>query len=219
VGSIPAFLLRQLGRDVIVELFDPTVGVWSAPAPMRLVVDERPRARRGSGPHQADYNSVFLLGPIDCGVSVGTRLRLPDGRRGVVYVAVRHDAGPSAPNPSHLEIGALVVDPMMAMTSVSILRGTTVDAYGDTLDTDTPIATHVPASITFTSTSDTTEETGRQYQVNDADAEVPPGTDIRVGDRLLDENTGLVFVVRGVEPTPNAFLPLPIGLSVRLVQD
>jgi len=46
----------------------------------------------------------------------------------------------------------------VATTTIAILRGTTTDAYGDEQDTDTPVHTGIPASLTEQSRRVTTRD-------------------------------------------------------------
>jgi len=85
----------------------------------------------------------------------------------------------------------------VATTTVSILRGTTTDGYGDTVDDNTgqPVATGVPASIL--------EQNRRVFLpaeqavriVRTYAARVGPEIDVRKDDRLLDEQTNTIYLV------------------------
>jgi len=85
----------------------------------------------------------------------------------------------------------------VATTTVSILRGTATDGYGDAVDdnTGTPAATGVPASIL--------EQNRRVFLpaeqafriVRTYAGRVGPEVDIRKDDRLLDEQTNIVYLV------------------------
>ncbi len=83
-------------------------------------------------------------------------------------------------------------------TTISILRGTTTNAAGDTVDTKTPIYTGIPASIMERSRTGINEvsQDARVYRYTTG--RVAAGTDIRDTDRVLDETTGKIYAVAAV---------------------
>src|SRR5690242_6493591 len=91
----------------------------------------------------------------------------------------------------------------VATTTLSILRGTTTDAYGDERDTNTPIATGVPASLTEQSRRVTTRDDPTPRIVRYAVARVPARTDINDQDRVRDERTGAIYIVDAVSGMAN----------------
>ncbi|MER5715720.1 hypothetical protein [Streptomyces sp. NPDC002132] len=103
----------------------------------------------------------------------------------------------------------------IATTSVSILRGTTTDAYGDEQDTDTPIHTGVPASLVEQSRRVTTRDDPTPRIVRYAVARVPAGTDVTDQDRLLDERTGAIYIVDAVSAMTNPAIAVDRRLDLR----
>ncbi len=91
----------------------------------------------------------------------------------------------------------------IATTTVSILRGTTTDDYGDEQDTDTPVATGVPASLTEQSRRVTTRDDPTPRIVRYAVARLPARTDVTDQDRIRDERTGAVYIVDAVSGMTN----------------
>ncbi len=90
----------------------------------------------------------------------------------------------------------------VANTTVTILRGQDDDDYGDPMDNTTAAASGIPASIceinrSVRRRSDGTPRTVRQYV-----GRVPGCEDVRVGDRLRDENTGTIYPVVSVRRPP-----------------
>ena len=91
-----------------------------------------------------------------------------------------------------------------ANTTVAILRGTTTNAYGDTVDVDTAVATGIQASIL--------ERNRRTYLAAEAayrvirtyTGRVTAGTDVRKGDRLRDEGNSQVYLVTDLNSTPGS---------------
>lgn len=103
----------------------------------------------------------------------------------------------------------------VATTKVTILRGTTTDVYGDEQDTDTPIATGVPASLTEQSRRVTTRDDPTPRIVRYAVARVTAGTDITDQDRVRDERTGAVYIVDAVSQMANPAVAADLRLDLR----
>lgn len=103
----------------------------------------------------------------------------------------------------------------IATTRISILRGTTTDAYGDEQDTDTPIATGIPASLTEQSRRVTTRDDPTPRIVRYAVARVSAGTDVTDQDRVKDERTGAVYIVDAVSSMANPALTADLRLDLR----
>ncbi|MEH0586225.1 hypothetical protein QA942_19895 [Streptomyces sp. B21-106] len=103
----------------------------------------------------------------------------------------------------------------IATTKVEILRGTTTDVYGDEQDTDTVIATGVPASLTEQSRRVTTRDDPAPRIVRYAVARVPAGTDVSDQDRLRDERTGTTYIVDAVSSMANPASVPDIRLDLR----
>jgi Mg-chelatase subunit ChlD len=103
----------------------------------------------------------------------------------------------------------------IATTTISVLRGTTTDAYNDEQDTNTPIATGVPASLTEQSRRVTTRDNPTPRIVRYAVARVRAGTDIRDQDRVRDERTGAVYIVDAVSSMANPAVAADIRLDLR----
>jgi hypothetical protein len=103
----------------------------------------------------------------------------------------------------------------IATTLVTILRGVTTDAYGDEQDTDTPVATGVPASLIEQSRRVTTRDDPTPRIVRYAVVRVPAGTDITDQDRLLDERTGTKYVIDADSFMANPAMAVDIRLDAR----
>ncbi|WP_069769792.1 hypothetical protein [Streptomyces sp. LUP30] len=103
----------------------------------------------------------------------------------------------------------------IATTRVSIIRGTTTDAYGDEQDTDTPVCTGVPASLTEQSRRVTSRDDPTPRIVRYAVARVPAGTDVTDQDRLLDERTGATYIVDATSSMANPASVPDIRLDLR----
>jgi hypothetical protein len=91
-----------------------------------------------------------------------------------------------------------------ATTTVSVLRGTAVDEYGDELDTDTVAASGIRASIIERSVRDIDPSSGDARTLRRVTGRVASDVDIRDGDRIRDDRTGVVYAV-GTRTSPAAF--------------
>jgi hypothetical protein len=103
----------------------------------------------------------------------------------------------------------------IATTQLTVLRGTTVDAYGDEQDTDTVIAKDIPASLTEQSRRVTTRDDPTPRIVRSAIARVPAGTDITDQDRVRDQRTGTTYIVDATSGMANPALTVDIRLDLR----
>lgn len=103
----------------------------------------------------------------------------------------------------------------IATTKISILRGATTDAYGDEQDTNTPIATGIPASLTEQSRRVTTRDNPTPRIVRYAVARVPARTDVTDQDRVLDERTGAKYIVDAVSGMDNPAMEVDRRLDLR----
>lgn len=86
-----------------------------------------------------------------------------------------------------------------ATTTVSVLRGTSVSDDGDELDNTTAAASGVLAAFKEINTSNQTETSDTPGTVRKYIVRLPYRQDVRVGDRLLDERTNLIYNVDYVQ--------------------
>lgn len=103
----------------------------------------------------------------------------------------------------------------IATTTISVLRGTTTDAYSDEQDTDTPVQTGIPASLTEQSRRVTTRDNPTPRIVRYAVARVPARTDVTDQDRVLDERTGAKYIVDAVSSMANPAIEVDRRLDLR----
>lgn len=101
---------------------------------------------------------------------------------------------------------------MIATTRVTILRGTTTDEFGDTVDTDTEAGTDgqtgIPASLVEQTRTATTRDDLTPRVVRYTVGRLPAGTDIGEDDRLRDDRTGRTYIVTAVSrPTGIGITP------------
>ncbi|GGW98719.1 hypothetical protein [Streptomyces chartreusis] len=103
----------------------------------------------------------------------------------------------------------------IATTKVTILRGTEEDEFGDERDTDTPIATGIPASLVEQTRRVSGRENPTPRTVRYAVARVPAGTDITDNDRVLDERTGDKYIVDAVSGMANPAIQVDRRVDLR----
>ena len=103
----------------------------------------------------------------------------------------------------------------IATTTISVLRGTETDGFGDERDTDTPHATGIPASLTEQSRRVTTRENPTPRIVRYAVARVPADTDITDQDRVRDERTGATYIVEATSSMANPAATPDIRVDLR----
>jgi hypothetical protein len=106
--------------------------------------------------------------------------------------------------------GGEVVAFLMATTTVTVMRGTTTDEYGDEADNNAvPIASGVPIALTEQDGRTFVPAEQRTTRVRRYVARAKPDSGIRPNDRLRDEVDGVVYLVEAVvEPS------LPIGRAL-----
>lgn len=105
----------------------------------------------------------------------------------------------------------------VATTTVAVLRGTTTDDYGDTVDGSTAVLTGVPASILEQRRVIATESDPQPRAVITYTGRVSAGTDIRDSDRIRDERTSAVYIVDSAHQVANPVHTLDLRLDLRRV--
>lgn len=103
----------------------------------------------------------------------------------------------------------------LATTTVTVYRGTSTDAYGDEQDTNTVVHTGIPASIVEQTRRTSTRDDPTPRVIRYAVGRVTAGTDITDQDRLLDERTGVVYIVEAVSSMASAAVAADLRLELR----
>lgn len=100
-------------------------------------------------------------------------------------------------------------------TTVDVLRGTTTNAYGDTVDADTPVPglTGLPASIIERSQRVHAPKDGQDRIVRIVKGRMANGTAVRKGDRLRDA-TGVVYIIDNLYQQANPFWRQDLSLDL-----
>lgn len=102
-----------------------------------------------------------------------------------------------------------------ATTTLTVLRGTSTNAWGDEIDTDTPRYTGIPASLVEQTRRVTTRDDPTPRIVRYAVGRVTAGTDITDQDRIRDERTGAVYIVDAVSSMNSAAVAADLRLDLR----
>lgn len=102
-----------------------------------------------------------------------------------------------------------------ATTTLTVYRGTTTDGYGDEQDTNTAVATGIPASLVEQTRRVTTRDDPVPRIVRYAVGRVTAGTDITDQDRVRDERTGAVYSVDAVSSMNSAAVAADLRLDLR----
>lgn len=90
-----------------------------------------------------------------------------------------------------------------ATTTITVYRGSTTDDWGDVKDTPTPVMTGVRASILEQKIYATGEITTQPHNYRWARLRVTKGIDVRTNDRVLDEKTGITWLITNISNYQN----------------
>lgn len=86
----------------------------------------------------------------------------------------------------------------LANCTVSILRGTSTNEYGDEVDSDTVVASGIPASIVVRSKSSSDPSTQVSRVIQQVVGVVGSNVDIQDTDRLRDDTNGITYAIESV---------------------
>lgn len=103
----------------------------------------------------------------------------------------------------------------LANTTVSVLRGTTVNDWGDKTNVGTPLYTGIPAAIVESSKQAFDRASQRFQTIRTSTCVVPDWADIVDTDTLIDETTGNAFMIESVELQPSLGPPPDKILTLR----
>ena len=93
----------------------------------------------------------------------------------------------------------------IANTTVTVLRGTTTDAFGDTIDEALPVATSIPVFLAETGKTVQDPSAATPRTIRQVTAQVPGWAGVLNTDRLLDERTQDIYIVLSVTQPPSLF--------------
>jgi capsular polysaccharide biosynthesis protein len=94
-------------------------------------------------------------------------------------------------------------------TTLSVLRGTTTNGYGDKTNVGNPLYTGIPAAVVEKSKQSFDRDTQRLQTIRTSMCVVPDWADILDTDTLMDESTGNFFMIEDIQTQPS------LGVSVK----
>lgn len=101
-------------------------------------------------------------------------------------------------------------------TTLSVFRGRTENAYGDSTDVGIPHLTGIPAALVETAKTVFDQASQRRQTVRTVECRVPSWADINDDDTLMDERTGAYYMIEGIQAQPTLGLPVDFTmLSLR----
>ncbi|MEV0220892.1 hypothetical protein [Streptomyces sp. NPDC050704] len=103
----------------------------------------------------------------------------------------------------------------LATTTVSVLRGTSADAFGDETDAATPHATGIPASLIESTRTAQEPVTGTPRIIRTHICRLPATTDVTEDDRIKDERTSEIYIVVSVTKNSNPVLTQPLRADLK----
>lgn len=104
-----------------------------------------------------------------------------------------------------------------ATTTISILRGTGTDEWGNEVDNDTVVATGVRASIAETKIYAQGEVTLQPRNLRYARMRVTWGTDIQTNDRIRDERLNQTWTILNISPYQNPTVKQDLRVDLQFV--
>lgn len=100
-------------------------------------------------------------------------------------------------------------------TTVSILRGSTTNAFGDVIDGSTVAASGVPCSLVEQTRTSKTADSPTPRVVHFTVGRIAADTDILDTDRLLDESTGQKYIIESVSRLGNPVIQADLRLDLK----
>lgn len=86
--------------------------------------------------------------------------------------------------------------------SITVMRGTAVNEFGDRTNVGTPLYTGIPAALAETKDIVYDAATQREQVIRGVTCVVPNWADVQDSDTLMDEATGSFYMVEGIEARP-----------------
>lgn len=103
----------------------------------------------------------------------------------------------------------------LATATVSILRGTSTDDFGDETDTATVLTSGIPASLIESTRTAMEPVSGTPRIIRTHVARLPPDTDVTENDRIKDEQTTEIYIVVSVTKNANPVLAQPLRADLK----
>jgi hypothetical protein len=103
----------------------------------------------------------------------------------------------------------------LANTSLTVLRGLSVNSHGDLTDVGTPAYSGIPAALVESSKTVFDQATATPRIIRVSSAVVPDWADIVTSDTVMDERAGQYYMVISVTDQPSLGVPPDKLLSLR----
>lgn len=101
--------------------------------------------------------------------------------------------------------------------TITIMRGTVTNAYGDQSDVGTALHTGVQAALAETEQTYYDAATQRNQIIRGVECAVPHWVDVETTDTILDEATGYYYMIEGIREQPGiGYYPPPKILTLRM---
>lgn len=100
-------------------------------------------------------------------------------------------------------------------TTVSVLRGQSTDQFGDVYDNDTIAASGIPCSLIEQTRNMLTADSPTPRVVHYTVGRIGADTDILETDRVLDEVTGVKYIVQGIARIGNPVMKADLRLDLK----
>lgn len=100
-------------------------------------------------------------------------------------------------------------------TTVTILRGTSTDAFGDVVDNDTVAASGIPCSLIEQTRSMFTPDDPTPRVVRITTGRIGADADVVETDRIVDEVTGERYIILGVSRLGNPVMKADLRLDLK----
>lgn len=189
MGEVPGWLLRH---RCTVEPYEDW-GVYGAPSQLRCFIAENLASAGPAGTER--ISQITIVAGKTARVPAGSRITLPDGRRGYAAAVALHDGG-GLPTPDHIEVAMQTAGsygPAFGETITILYRFSVRDDAGATRTTWRPQPVDGVA-VRILASSETTVGTA-ETTADSVEVILPPGTPISARDRL--QVRGLDYDVDG----------------------
>lgn len=104
---------------------------------------------------------------------------------------------------------------MISTTTVSILGGTSTDAFGDDTDGTTVLASSIPASLIESTRTAMEPVTGTPRIIRTHVCRLPPDTAVDETVRVKDEQTNETYIVVAVTRNANPVIAQPLRADLK----
>jgi hypothetical protein len=100
-------------------------------------------------------------------------------------------------------------------TTITIMRGTTANRFGDRTDVGTPLHAGVPAALVESSKQVFDRATQRPQTIRTITCVLPSWADVTDADTIRDESTGSYYMVQSIQVQPTLGPPPDLLLTLR----